>query len=523
MKRERALLATPARATANSLAAVNATNRTMTRDLRGVALEKAELLSRHLKELLSSGQRYVRDQFEVDLGLNPDVYPTWVILSAAAVCLLLLLRLSWAAVGGGRLVGERRGSPDPRGTGEPDRARTARPEEPKIKKNRKKPLEKNTHCNGPAAGQDAVKVKATDVVPKPASHIKTDKVHEVQAPVQVKKNKKKSKTIVKPVQRVSTNDGKETDDGDWETKVSNREKKQQRRKDRGPEDSGSPGGAQVPTGNVETPVAAAHVNTRKNRGHAESLQSRTAGKSEAASRAVSSARREEPSVNGGGWTDASRQTGAVEGTKWGGVPAATHYRAPPKPQSWGQETQAAWTGIDGRKKADINPVAFSMLRLNTTETISNSMEWAKGPDVDDEWSGYNGKAAADPSCDWKAPEEHWGNYEEPPVLVTPAPPPKEQPVPNKVSEDEKDSQDPSGGGDKSKKKRKKKQKTEEEPTSEAQTVSTVPLVNARGKTQEPPVLATKKSTRSTSPSQKKSEQAVEPTKPSQKKKVRRET
>ena len=38
-------------------------------------------------------------------------------------------------------------------------------------------------------------------------------VHEVPAPVQVKKNKKKTKTDVKPVQHVSTRDGKEPDDG----------------------------------------------------------------------------------------------------------------------------------------------------------------------------------------------------------------------------------------------------------------------------------------------------------------------
>lgn len=36
---------------------------------------------------------------------------------------------------------------------------------------------------------------------------------EVQAPVQVKKNKKKNKTDVKPVQLLSSNDGKEPDDG----------------------------------------------------------------------------------------------------------------------------------------------------------------------------------------------------------------------------------------------------------------------------------------------------------------------
>lgn len=43
----------------------------------------------------------------------------------------------------------------------------------------------------------------------------------------------------------------------------------------------------------------------------------------------------------------------------------------------------------------------------------------------------DGMAAADPSSDWNAPVEHWGNYEE--VVVMPAPPPKEQTAPNKVS------------------------------------------------------------------------------------------
>ncbi len=39
-------------------------------------------------------------------------------------------------------------------------------------------------------------------------------MREVQAPVQAKKNKKKTKTDVKPVQQVSTIDGKEPDDGE---------------------------------------------------------------------------------------------------------------------------------------------------------------------------------------------------------------------------------------------------------------------------------------------------------------------
>lgn len=495
----------------------------MAGDLQGFALEKAELLYSRLKELLSSGQGYVQAQFGVDLGLKPDV-----ILSTTAVGLLLLLCLPLVVVCGGLFIGKKRGSPVTQGNGEPGKAtsaKTAKPEEQK-KRNKKKTSEKNTQSNGQPVAVAQEEVKVTGVVSKLASQIKTEKVHEVQTPVQVKKNKKKPKTDVKPVQHVSTNDGKEPDDGAWETKVSNREKRQQRRKDKGPEDSGSPGGVEAPKSNVAAPVATAPTNTKKNRGNHESLHSRTAGKGETASGAVSSSWREEPSVNGGGWTHVNmsvkipRQMGAMEGTKWSAIPTSTHYRAPPKPQSWGQETQA-WSGIDGRIKTDLNPVTFSMLGLNTTDPISNSMElqWARHPDVDDEWSGFNGMAAVDPSSDWNAPEEHWGNYEEPPVLVTPEPPLKEQPVLNKVTEDEKDADDPSGEAAKSKKKRKKKKKTEDEAVSGAQTVSTAPLVSTVPKAQEPPVLASKKQNPSISSSQKKSEQTVEPPKPSQKKKV----
>ncbi|XP_041811246.1 metadherin a isoform X1 [Chelmon rostratus] len=495
----------------------------MAGDFRGFALEKAELLSSRLKEVLSSGQGYVRAQFGVDLGLKPELYPTWVILSTAAVGLLLLLGLSWAAVCSGLFIGKKRGSPVSQGICEPDKvnlAKIAKPEEQK-KRSRKKTHEKKTQSNGQPVAVAQEEVKVTEAVSKIAPQVKTEKVHEVQAPVQVKKNKKKTKTDVKPVQQVSTNDGKEADDGAWETKVSNREKKQQRRKDKGPEDSGSSGGVEALKTNVEGPVATAPTNTKKNRGNHESRHSRSTGKVDAASGAGSSSWREEPSVNGGGWTDMSMkipgQMGAMEGTKWSGIHTATHYRAPPKRQSWAQETQVAWSGIDGRIKTDLNPVSFSMLGQNATDPTANSMEmqWSSRPDVDDEWSGFNGMAAVDPSSDWNAPAEHWGNYEEPPVLVTPAHPPKEQPVHHKVSEDEKDIEDPPGAAAKSKKKRKKKKKAEEEAASEAQTPSTVP--------QDLPVQASKKQNPSISSSQKKSEQIAEPPKASQKKKVRRET
>ncbi len=81
-----------------------------------------------------------------DVGLKPELYPTWVILSTAAVGLLLLLALSWAAVCGGLFVGKKRGSPVTQSSCEADKAnlaKTAKSEEPK-KRNKKKTTEKVT-------------------------------------------------------------------------------------------------------------------------------------------------------------------------------------------------------------------------------------------------------------------------------------------------------------------------------------------------------------------------------------------
>ncbi|XP_026203221.1 metadherin a isoform X2 [Anabas testudineus] len=502
----------------------------MAGDLQGFALEKAELLSSRFKELLSSGQGYVRAQFGLDLGLKPELYPTWVILCTAAVGLLLVLGLSWAAVCGGAFVGKKRGSPVTHRSGEPVKAsfaKAAKPEEQK-KRNKKKTV-KNTHSNGQPVTVSQEEVKVTEAVSKLSPQIKTEKVHEVHPPVQAKKNKKKNKIDGKPVQHVSNNDGKEHDEGAWETKVSNREKRQQRRKDKGPEDSGSPGSVEAPKAHVTAAVATAPTSTKRHRGNNESHHARPSAKGDAASGAVPSGWREESSVNGGGWADTSLklsgQMGTMEGVKWSTISTAPRYRAPAEPQRWGRETQA-WSGIDGRTKTDLNPVTLSILGLNNKEQISNSVElqWTNPPDADDEWSGFNGLAAVDPGSDWNAPTEHWGNYEESPVLISPGPlpKPKEQPVPNKPSVDEKDPEDPSEGAAKSKKKRKKKKKTEEEAAAEAQMESPALLVNAVPKPQELPALASKKQNPSISSPQK-SEQIVEPPKPSEKKKVRRET
>ncbi|XP_075995257.1 metadherin a isoform X2 [Genypterus blacodes] len=491
----------------------------MAEDLQGFALEQADLLSGRLKDLLSSGQGYVRAQFGVDLGLKPEVYPTWVILSTAGAGLMLLLAVSWAAVCGGLLAGKKRGSLVSQGSGEPEQARhatTTRAEEQR-KKNKKKPVEK-TQSNGRPVSAAQEEVKENDAAPKLSPDIRADKVNEVQAAAPLKKNKKKPKPDIKTVPSVSTHDGREPEDGAWETKVSNREKKQQRRKDKGHEENGGKGAA-------EASVAAAPTNTKKNRGSLhDSQHSRNTGKSDAAVGAVSSKWREEPSVNGGGWVDRSTklsgQIGTNEGNKWTPMPTAPHYRAQPEPKSWVQDKQGTWTGMDGRIKADRKPVSFAGLGMNSSEPASNSvdLQWVSRPEVSDEWSGFNGTAAVDASSDWSAPAEHWGNYEEAPVLMAPAPPPKEQPAPNKASEDEKETEDPAGGAAKSKKKKKKKKNAEEEAASVAQVV-----INPAPKAQELPTPPSNKQTPGVPSSQKRSEQIVEPSKPTQKKKVRRET
>lgn len=116
----------------------------MAGDFQDFTLEKVEQLSGRLREVLSGGQAYILARFGVDMGLEPDVYSTWIVLSATAIVLLLLLAVSWAAVRGSPLLGKTPTSRvDPRSC-VPDKAGLAKPvqvEEPK-KRNKKKTMEK---------------------------------------------------------------------------------------------------------------------------------------------------------------------------------------------------------------------------------------------------------------------------------------------------------------------------------------------------------------------------------------------
>ncbi|XP_071225193.1 metadherin a isoform X1 [Salvelinus alpinus] len=482
----------------------------MATDWQASAIEQAELISSRLRELLSTGEGYIRSEFGVELGLTPELYPSWVILSTAVVGLLVLLVLSWAAVCGGLFGGKKLGAPVTQDSGDSLKAQLNKIVKPEAqnKKTKKKSTEKKAQYNGRTVPEPQEEVR--EEITKPSPEIKTE----------VKKTKKKDKPEVKPAKKVSARDGKEPDDGTWETKVSNREKRQQKRKEKGPDGSGSLEGVEVPHRQVEQPPLTAPVN-RKNR---EPLHLRT-GKGDSITTPVSTSWREEPSVNGGGWPDISMKLPThicpSDGEKWPAIPKGPrHLNSEP---TWRQGTEGSWSGVDGRMKTELNTLP-SVLGLKTTEHITHpasELQW-ECPSPSDEWSGLNGIAAADPSSDWNAPTEPWGNYEGPPVGEAPGPPPQD-PVPNhpqgeQGSDDDKED-DSAGGAARPKKKKKKKKKRAEEGVGTGQVTSDSMTVTPV----ESPALPPAGTKQSQPSSQKISDPSFDAPKPSQKKKVRKET
>lgn len=98
---------------------------------------------------------------------------------------------------------------------------------------------------------------------------------------------------------------------------------------------------------------------------------------------VSSSRREEPSVNGGGWTDISMkipgQIGGMEGTKWSTIHTAAHYRAPPKRQSWAQEKQGTTSTLYLDIHCDQSwPHTISFVSIQLFHTCSQCYEVCRG-------------------------------------------------------------------------------------------------------------------------------------------------
>uniref|UniRef100_A0A3P8YHH9 Metadherin a n=1 Tax=Esox lucius TaxID=8010 RepID=A0A3P8YHH9_ESOLU len=408
----------------------------MATDWQALAIEKAELISSGIRQLLSSGQGYFRSEFGVELGLTPEIYPSWVILSTAVVGLLVVLVLSWAAFCG-RFFGGKK---------------------------------KRVLVTQESKATSALWVYC---------HVYSRTLTAIND--WVKKNKKKAKPEVKQAKTVSASDGKEPDDGAWETKVSNREKRQQKRKEKGPD-----GGVEVPHYPAEQllpPAPPTALATLFSSPHSSG----------------STSWREEHSVNGGGWSDISMklpvQLSASDVEKWPAIPKIPRHRNPDP--SWGQETEGSWLGIDRRMKTELKTVPFPVVGLGSAEPLSTpaaELTWEGVPQpADDDWTGLNGITAADPSSDWNAPTELWGNYEEPSAVVDSAPRPQDS-APRlqgtKGSDEEKEKDDPAGGAVKSKKKKKKKKKPEEEGGAMSSDSSTVTPVETSSL---PPPAATRSS------------------------------
>ncbi|XP_046944991.1 protein LYRIC isoform X4 [Lynx rufus] len=422
--------------------------------------QQAEEGSARLREMLSVGLGFLRTELGLDLGLEPKRYPGWVILvgtGALGLLLLLLLCYGWAAACAGARK-KRRSPPRKReeaaalpapATDDVALLKNLRSEEQK-KKNRKKLPEK------PKPNGRTVEVADEEVVRTPRSitakqPLETDKKNEKS-----KKNKKKSKSDAKAVQNSSRHDGKEVDEGAWETKISHREKRQQRKRDKVQTDSGSldstiPGIENTITVTTEQLTTASFpVGSKKNK--------------------VSSGMNENLTVNGGGWNEKSvklsSQISAGE-EKWNSVSPASAGKRKNEPSAWGQDTgDANANGKDwGRSWSDRS--IFSGIG-STAEPVSHSTtsdyQWDASrnqPYIDDEWSGLNGLSSADPSSDWNAPAEEWGNWvdEERASLLK-----SQEPIPDdqKVSDDDKEKGEGALPTGKSKKKKKKKKKQGDE-------------------------------------------------------------
>ncbi|TSK31501.1 Ribonucleoside-diphosphate reductase subunit M2 B [Bagarius yarrelli] len=437
--------------------------------------------------LVSSVLHFLHDELGVDLGLKPELYPDWVFFSAALIGLLLLLVLVAACSGSRRRKPAASRSKSTAAVSATETVRVApvktpKPDEPK-KKNKKKVAEKKNQSNGGKAPEPREQVnksvkeilKQTAPPPQPPPPVSASapasspasspapKPQTVDTKAEkAKKSKKKPKPEVKPTPAVSSTDGKEPDEGAWETKISNREKRQQRKKEKGSNDeSGSPGGGQHAGQRTEQPAVTAPVNSKKNK---ESLNIK-AVKSDGGVPPVQSTWNNVSSVSSGGWTDISVKPppqGSVSDREKASVGVKTSGHKTSETLAWAQESNAgSWSSMERRIKPEVNRMNHSMPRLNPSAAgvpiTRPAAELGNGHTNTDEWSGFNGLGAVDPSSDWNAPTELWGNYDEP----KPAIPAAQETNISQESDDDKDKGDPSGSV-KSKRKKKKKKKPEDE-------------------------------------------------------------
>ncbi|MBN3315303.1 LYRIC protein, partial [Atractosteus spatula] len=407
-----------------------------------VATRQAEEISSRLRELLSSGLGLLRSELGVDLGLKPELYPSWVLLLTAFLG-LLGVAVVWAAACAGLVGGRKRGAraAEPSSQGAKAAvAKAGKPEEQK-KRNKKKTVDKKAQPNGRTVVelQEDVKAAAEEVL-KQAAEVKTEKT---------KKNKKKPKAEAKQAQNASSADGKEPDEGIVSPLLEE------------PNHFSLRQGLILIASDRVRPEDVFRVNVPLFSGD---LHRNKPGKDAVISH-VSASWTEAPAVNGGGWNDMAMklpaQLSSVNGETWSSASEAPPRRSL-EPAAWGQSTEgtsvahvrssgqpgvaqaaevtlpvsevskySSWTTVDARmKKPDLNPSSFTTLGLTPAVTgaepgsqTNADLQWdGVQHKVEDEWSGLNGLSSVDPTSDWNAPAELWGNYEEEPEAQTPAQP-----------------------------------------------------------------------------------------------------
>ncbi|XP_026861157.1 protein LYRIC isoform X3 [Electrophorus electricus] len=410
----------------------------MARSWQEMASQQVEQMASSLRELFSAGLVFLHSELGVDLGLKLDLYPPWVILLTAwlGLCLVLILGVSVC-----RGIPKRLSSPlTAREIPEnitPEPTKAEKPDEPK-KKSRKKASDKKPQRNGLAVEPQPEVTSAAPQGQDPPE-VKTDKV---------KKNKKKAKAPAKETKSCRPTERKEPDEaGNWETKVSNREKRQ-RRKDKGAGDgSSSPGGPEPVTmvATAEQPIMDAEeakitipssisIKTSSSNPAISTGQRKECAMAEvprAVLPQVNSAWEEPSPINRSSWcAPLSAQVASIAADTWKSMGPPSE-RQEPEPTVWPQEMEGSWTIVDGSHI----PVSFPGLTADC--------------------------GSADAASDWNAPCEEWGNYEvQPPEGAVS----QEEPTLAEVQESdaEKDKDETTASGSSKGKKKKKRKKRQEE-------------------------------------------------------------
>ncbi|CAM9288707.1 unnamed protein product [Bubo scandiacus] len=470
------------------------------------AAQQAEEAAARVRDVLSGGLGLLRAELGLELGLDPQGLPTWLALVVPAALGLGLLGLLLAvACGGGLRKKPARGAAERKGdeaagaglTAGGGQGKAAGPGPGQLhlkgdeqkKRNKKKLPEKTARPNGRSfldvSEDEVVQTVRKENIKQP---VDTEKKNEKS------KKKKKSKGDAKTVQDVSRLDGKEADEGTWETKISNREKRQQRKRDKGLTDGGSgesnlQGVENTVTVSIEQlmPTQSLPVGLRKTKGDAllnAQVSSSKPAKGESSIPQVSPGLSESHTVNGGSWNEKSVKISSQIGVgeeKWTSVPSATAGKRKTETSAWGQDTGDAngngkdWgvtlVGRPWKERSLFTPIGSNSESVSQAGTSDFQWDLSHAqPAVDDEWSGLNGLSSADPSSDWNAPAEEWGNWVDEEKVAS-VPQPEEISDVQKVKDNEREKAEQnlqSSTSGKSKKKKKKKKKQGEEANSPAQ-------------------------------------------------------